>query len=121
MNQVLFSKKCIETYDPQWVPKSQLLPFRISRNDESTIAGCQLVLQKNENTIQFINMISHVHQNLFTHQSKILRFGQKKFVMNVNDYEEYIMVASAMLQPNIINDESKKFTLNETRILIRKC
>ena len=74
-----------------------MLPFRISRNDEHNVAGCQIALQKNEHTIQFINMISHVHQNLYTHQSKILRFGQKKFILNENDYEEYVMVASAML------------------------
>ena len=51
----------------------------------------------------------------------MMLIGKKKFLLSGTDYNEFIMVASAMLNPEIVDDHPQLFTLNETRILLRKC
>ena len=57
-------------------------------------------------------MISETYQNLFKYRSNIVKFGQKKFLLNPEDDQEYAIIASSQLVDEIIND--KIFTLHES-------
>ena len=65
-------------------------------------------------------MISENYQNLFKYESNLVKIGQKKFLLNPEDHEEFAIIASTQLVNKIINGD-QIFTLHESRNLIRKC
>ena len=62
-------------------------------------------------------MIDRVFNNLYTYESQVVLVGQKKFQVNRNDQNDYIIIISARISTRII--EKKMFEQYETFSILR--
>ena len=97
------------------------MPFK----DKHKVIGCQIIYAFNKEKVFCINLIEEKYQNQYIYQSKIIKIGHKKFMINNEMPQEYLSLISTKLSHRIINPHTKDyvdlFTKDETQVILRNC
>ena len=102
-NQIMMSKECIQNSDWNCIQNSVVLPFQhLDQHENLRTYGCQFLLSRDSGPPIKINMIDRVFNNLYTYESQVVLVGQKKFQVNRDDQNDYVIIISARISTRII-------------------
>lgn len=82
----------------------------------------------NKETKTFLNLIDQSVNNLFSYESNIIKIGSKRFELNKDDYEDFLIVVAARINEDVVQknilDQQESFkilrTMQEILLSMRK-
>ena len=82
----------------------------------------------NRETKTFLNLIDQEVNNLFSYESNIIKIGSKRFELNKDDYEDFLIVVAARINEEVVQknilDQQESFkilrTMQEILLSMRK-
>lgn len=117
--QIFFSNKCIKMTNWNYLRKSTIIPFL---DDENVQQGCQIIMMHDRKRKTYLNLIDQEMNNIYTYESNIVKIGSKRFEVNRDDYEDYIIVVAAKINDEVVDlnllDQQETFKILRTMIEI---
>ena len=104
LKQILMSKQCIIDTEWDYLRNMNVVPFV---DGEDTYNGCTLVLVQGPKCqpaeINLIESPLSEKNNLLSYESEICTVGQKRFEVKMTNSENYLLVITVKLKPDLID------------------
>lgn len=86
---------------------SRAVPAYDEKHNPAAIKGCKLLFLKdivNIKNLLLINFLEQDLNNVYTFQSDLAFMGQKKYILDMNDPQQYVLVVSSLLKQEVIEN-----------------